>query len=71
MTILFLSFVGLSTVQLDQDALSPEIILGNTYHLALQPGTELIADFGGLHKFMNWNHNLLTDSKVLYNFSII
>lgn len=53
---------GVSSVQLDQEAMAPEIILGNTYHLALQPGTELIAAFGGLHKFMNWKHSLLTDS---------
>lgn len=53
---------GLSTEQLLDDALSPEIILGNTYHLALQPGTELLAELGGLHKFMNWKNNLLTDS---------
>ena len=54
---------GVSSIQLDQDeTLRPEIILGNTYHLALQPGTELINDFGGLHNFMNWSHNLLTDS---------
>ncbi len=39
------------------------IILGNTYHLALQPGTELIEKMGGLHTFMNWNHGgILTDS---------
>jgi queuine tRNA-ribosyltransferase catalytic subunit len=53
---------GLSTEQLLDDALAPEIILGNTYHLALQPGTELLAELGGLHKFMNWKNNLLTDS---------
>lgn len=53
---------GLSTEQLNEDALQPEIILGNTYHLALQPGTELLDSMGGLHKFMNWKHNLLTDS---------
>lgn len=53
---------GLSTEQLDEEALRPEIILGNTYHLALQPGTELLDSLGGLHKFMNWKHNLLTDS---------
>jgi tRNA-guanine family transglycosylase len=54
---------GLSTEQLDaSEHLQPEIILGNTYHLALQPGTELIDSYGGLHKFMNWGHNLLTDS---------
>lgn len=53
---------GLSSKQLDLDSMSPEIILGNTYHLALAPGTDVIAHFGGLHKFMNWEHNLLTDS---------
>ena len=53
---------SLSSHQLYEEALSPEIILGNTYHLALQPGTDLIAEFGGLHSFMNWKGNLLTDS---------
>ncbi len=39
------------------------IILGNTYHLALQPGTELIKQMGGLHKYINWNNgSILTDS---------
>ena len=53
---------GLSSEQLLEPALSPEIILGNTYHLELQPGTDLIAEFGGLHNFMSWKNNLLTDS---------
>lgn len=39
-----------------------EIILGNTYHLMLRPGAELIHDLGGLHKFANWNRAILTDS---------
>ncbi len=39
-----------------------EIILSNTYHLYLRPGHELIRDLGGLHKFMNWNLPILTDS---------
>jgi len=39
-----------------------QIILGNTYHLYLRPGTELINAAGGLHKFMNWDRNILTDS---------
>jgi tRNA-guanine family transglycosylase len=56
------SIKGLSSQQLLQDEMAPEIILGNTYHLASQPGTELIAELGGLHKFMNWTNNLLTDS---------
>ena len=54
---------GLSSAQLrDEAAMAPEIILGNTYHLALQPGTELLAELGGLHKFMDWDQCLLTDS---------
>ena len=53
---------SLAPIQLMESVLSPQIILGNTYHLALQPGTELIAEFGSLHGFMNWNNNLLTDS---------
>lgn len=41
---------------------SVQIILGNTYHLYLRPGHELISQFGGLHKFMNWDLPILTDS---------
>lgn len=39
-----------------------EIILGNTYHLSLRPGTEVIRAVGGLHRFMNWDRPILTDS---------
>jgi queuine tRNA-ribosyltransferase len=39
-----------------------DIILGNTYHLMLRPGADLIAQLGGLHKFMNWDKPILTDS---------
>ncbi|MBI3824024.1 MAG: tRNA guanosine(34) transglycosylase Tgt [Planctomycetes bacterium] len=39
-----------------------QIVLGNTYHLALRPGDELIAELGGLHTFMNWQRPILTDS---------
>jgi queuine tRNA-ribosyltransferase len=39
-----------------------QVVLGNTYHLHLRPGEKLIAQLGGLHKFMNWNRPLLTDS---------
>ena len=54
---------SLSSAQLyEEEALNPEIILGNTYHLALQPGTPLLHELGGLHKFMNWPNCLLTDS---------
>ncbi len=43
-------------------ATGAEIVLGNTYHLMLRPGAERIAALGGLHKFMNWPHAILTDS---------
>lgn len=39
-----------------------DIVLGNTYHLMLRPGAERVAALGGLHKFMNWPHPILTDS---------
>ncbi|MCK9274545.1 MAG: tRNA guanosine(34) transglycosylase Tgt [Syntrophales bacterium] len=42
--------------------LGADIILGNTYHLYLRPGHELIRKMGGLHEFMNWHHPILTDS---------
>ena len=47
-----------------------EIILGNTYHLALRPGDELIADLGGLHQFMAWDRPILTDSGGFQVFSL-
>jgi tRNA-guanine transglycosylase len=46
----------------DDPALQHQIILSNTYHLELQPTTEVLKEMGGLHKFMNWKSNLLTDS---------
>lgn len=45
-----------------RDDIDPDIILGNTYHLYLRPGTEIIERAGGLHKFMGWDRNILTDS---------
>jgi queuine tRNA-ribosyltransferase len=42
--------------------INPDIILGNTYHLYLRPQTDIIEKAGGLHKFMNWDRNILTDS---------
>ena len=47
-----------------------EIILGNTYHLYLRPSDELVAKFGGLHKFMNWDKPILTDSGGFQVFSL-
>ena len=43
-------------------AAGADIVLGNTYHLMLRPGAERIAALGGLHRFMNWPHPILTDS---------
>ena len=45
-----------------KNEIKPDIILGNTYHLFLRPGLEILEKAGGLHKFMNWNSNILTDS---------
>ncbi|WP_186417471.1 tRNA guanosine(34) transglycosylase Tgt [Bosea sp. CS1GBMeth4] len=43
-------------------ALGADVVLGNTYHLMLRPGAERVAQLGGLHRFMNWPHPILTDS---------
>ena len=51
-------------------AIGAEIILGNTYHLYLRPSDELVAKFGGLHKFMNWDKPILTDSGGFQVFSL-
>jgi queuine/archaeosine tRNA-ribosyltransferase len=45
-----------------KNEINPDIILSNTYHLYLRPGHDLIAQAGGIHKFMNWDRNILTDS---------
>ena len=50
--------------------LGADIILGNTYHLFLRPGDDVVAKFGGLHKFMNWPHPILTDSGGFQVFSL-
>ena len=47
-----------------------QMVLANTYHLYLRPGDELIANLGGLHKFMNWHHPILTDSGGFQIFSL-
>lgn len=51
-------------------ATGAEIILGNTYHLALRPGEDLVAEFGGLHQFMGWRGPILTDSGGFQIFSL-
>jgi len=60
---------GLTQRQLADD-LDARIILGNTYHLYLRPGHESIDKLGGLHRFMNWDRALLTDSGGFQAFSL-
>lgn len=52
------------------EELGAQIILSNTYHLYLRPGHELVKEAGGLHKFMNWNKPILTDSGGFQVFSL-
>ncbi len=54
----------------DVDALGYRLILGNTYHLFLRPGVDVIQTAGGLHGFSNWPHNILTDSGGYQIFSL-
>src|SRR5215203_2952787 len=53
-----------------EQELDARIILGNTYHLFLRPGADVIKGFGGLHKFSTWNRSLLTDSGGFQVFSL-
>ncbi len=55
------SVKGVHQRELKND-INPDIILGNTYHLYLRPQTDILEKAGGLHKFMNWDRNILTDS---------
>lgn len=59
---------GITPVQLGD--LAPQVILGNTYHLGLRPGDELVARLGGLHRFMGWDGPILTDSGGFQVFSL-
>ncbi|MEE1037733.1 MAG: tRNA guanosine(34) transglycosylase Tgt [Eubacterium sp.] len=52
------------------EELGAEIILSNTYHLYLRPGHDIVEEAGGLHKFMNWNKPILTDSGGFQVFSL-
>ena len=54
----------------DLEEIRAQIILSNTYHLAMRPGHELVREAGGLHRFMNWNHPILTDSGGFQVFSL-
>ena len=46
----------------DLERVGVQIVLGNTYHLLLRPGPALVAEMGGLHRFMSWPRPILTDS---------
>jgi len=59
---------ALSPEELEQ--CGAEIILGNTYHLYLRPGHDIVESLGGLHRFMNWNKPILTDSGGFQVFSL-
>ena len=54
----------------DLEVLDPPIVLGNTYHLMERPGSDLIAELGGLHRFMDWGGHILTDSGGYQIFSL-
>lgn len=62
------SVKGLTPAQLEEAGV--QVVLGNTYHLALRPGDLLIAEIGGLHRFMNWTRPILTDSGGFQVFSL-
>src|SRR6185369_3216900 len=55
---------------LSTDASGPEIILNNTYHLMLRPGIDLLEQLGGVHRFMNWDRAVLSDSGGFQVFSL-
>ena len=63
------SVKGVLQEQLELD-IQAQIILGNTYHLYLRPGTEILEKAGGLHQFMNWKRPILTDSGGYQVFSL-
>jgi queuine tRNA-ribosyltransferase len=56
--------------QRELDEIGSKIILGNTYHLYLRPGTDVLEQAGGLHRFMNWTKPILTDSGGFQVFSL-
>ena len=59
---------GLSPEELKE--MGADVVLANTYHLWLRPGEDLVAEAGGLHKFMNWDKGILTDSGGFQVFSL-
>lgn len=74
LTPMFMTVGTLATVKsldsADLDAIKPQVVLANTYHLYLRPGHELIAELGGLHQFMKYSGPMLTDSGGFQVFSL-
>ncbi len=62
------TITGLSPEELKE--MGADVVLANTYHLWLRPGEDLVAEAGGLHKFMNWDKGILTDSGGFQVFSL-
>lgn len=54
----------------DLDALEPQVVLANTYHLMLRPGADVVSGLGGLHRFTGWDGHMLTDSGGFQVFSL-
>ena len=63
------SVKGVHVTELEEQV-KAQIILGNTYHLYLRPGTDILEKAGGLHKFNSWNRPILTDSGGFQVFSL-
>jgi queuine tRNA-ribosyltransferase len=61
---------AMAPLELQSEPINARIILGNTYHLYLRPGLEVISDHGGLHGFANWQRPILTDSGGFQVFSL-
>ena len=59
---------GVSTTDLNK--IGTQVELSNTYHLHLRPGDEIVRDMGGIHRFMNWDKPVLTDSGGFQVFSL-
>ena len=61
---------SMDTRRIIKEEVKAQIILSNTYHLYLRPGSKIVKEAGGLHKFMNWDRPILTDSGGFQVFSL-
>src|SRR5207344_1476511 len=62
------SVKAMAPVELEE--IGAQVVLGNTYHLHFRPGEDVIAELGGLHRFMGWDRPILTDSGGFQVFSL-